>query len=214
MCGPEKLLSGYRAFRRNSYPAREELFRRLGFGQSPTTMVIACADSRVDPSLLFDAGPGELFVVRNVANLVPPFEAQGRFHGTSAALEFAVDGLGVTDILVMGHAGCGGIRASIDQVREKPVGEFIAPWIGLLSETRDGLIAATPDCSSEQLQVSLEHAAIAASLRNMQTFPFVRRALDEGRVRLHGAWFSIASGELHWRDAERGEFQVIDPQVG
>lgn len=192
---PSLLLDGYRQFRQAHLDEQAGLYRRLAKGQNPGVMMIACADSRVDPSAIFNAGPGELFVLRNVANLVPPYEMGGGYHGTSAAIEFAVEYLKVRDIVIMGHGQCGGIAASLSA---QPVGQFIAPWVEMISSTRDAVLENNPDADAATLQQVLEFDAIGHSLQNLQSFPFVQAALDAGRIRLHGAWFSIASGELRW----------------
>lgn len=205
MAIPEPLLDGYRNFKDLQLAHQAALYRRLAQGQTPQTMMIACADSRVDPATIFSAGPGELFVVRNVANLVPPYEENGGYHGTSAAIEFAVENLKVKNIVIMGHGQCGGIAASLS---ERPVGKFIAPWVDMISEARDAVLAENPGAGAATLQTALEHAAIGSSLNNLLTFPFVKSAVAEGRVQLHGAWFAIAQGELHWR-SHSGQFEKI-----
>lgn len=193
---PDLLLDGYRKFKDAHLAEQAALYRRLAQGgQSPSIMMIACADSRVDPATIFSTGPGELFVVRNVANLVPPYEQNGGYHGTSAAIEFAVENIGVKDIVIMGHGQCGGITASLST---RPVGQFIAPWVDMISETRDAVLADNPNADAATLQQALEFGAIGHSLQNLRSFPFVQAAVDAGRVRLHGAWFSIGSGELRW----------------
>ncbi len=202
---PDLLLDGYRQFKDAHLAEQAALYRRLAQGQTPQVMMIACADSRVDPATIFSAGPGELFVVRNVANLVPPYEQNGGYHGTSAAIEFAVEHLKVKDIVIMGHGQCGGIAASLSA---RPVGQFIAPWVDMISETRDKVLADNPNADAATLQQVLELGAIGHSLQNLRSFPFLQAAVDAGRVRLHGAWFSIASGELRWR-SQSNQFEKI-----
>lgn len=202
---PDLLLDGYRQFKDAHLAEQAALYRRLAQGQTPQVMMIACADSRVDPATIFSAGPGELFVVRNVANLVPPYEQNGGYHGTSAAIEFAVEHLKVKDIVIMGHGLCGGITASLSA---RPVGQFIAPWVDMISETRDKVLADNPNADAATLQQVLELGAIGHSLQNLRSFPFLQAAVDAGRVRLHGAWFSIASGELRWR-SQSNQFEKI-----
>lgn len=203
---PDLLLDGYRQFKDAHLAEQATLYRRLALGgQSPGIMMIACADSRVDPATIFSAGPGELFVVRNVANLVPPYEENGGYHGTSAAIEFAVENIGVKDIVIMGHGQCGGIAASLSA---RPVGQFIAPWVDMISETRDKVLADNPNADAATLQQALEFGAIGHSLQNLRSFPFLQAAVDAGRVRLHGAWFSIASGELRWL-SQGNQFEKI-----
>lgn len=207
---PQTLLDGYRRFRRERYPLEAERLRALSRGQSPHTMVIGCADSRVDPATIFAAAPGELFVVRNVANLVPPSEGKGTYHGTSAALEFAVVELGVSNIIVLGHALCGGVAAMLSDSGSQPAGRYIAPWVSLLSRAREEVMrdAALGDGPSRQR--ALEHLAIRCSLENLRSFEFVSEAVANGRLTLHGAWFSIAEGELYWLDRSAGVFQRVD----
>ncbi|WP_084395743.1 carbonic anhydrase [Henriciella aquimarina] len=202
---PEDLKDGYRAFRRGTYRHQANLYEELGRGQDPDIMIIACADSRAEPADIFNAAPGQLFVVRNVANLVPPFDDSGGLHGVSAALEFAVTALKVKHILVMGHGGCGGVNASLSAADDKPVGQFIAPWVSLLDKTRSDVLSGAP----EDPQRALEFAGIGTSLKNLMTFPFVEERVKAGELELHGAWFAIAEGELHWRDAGTGEFSVV-----
>ncbi|MEZ5816986.1 MAG: carbonic anhydrase [Hyphomicrobiaceae bacterium] len=206
---PTRLLSGYRDFRKDRYAEQAEHYRAVAHGQKPQTMVIACADSRVDPTMIFSAAPGELYVVRNVAALVPPRESQGTYHGTSAALEFGVTQLGVSNIVVLGHAMCGGIAASLEAATHKPVGEFIGPWIEQISGIRDELLERTEPSHREIRQQALERMAIQLSLDNLNTFPFVTERVEKGTLSLHGAWFSIADGALHWLDWDTGVFERV-----
>ncbi|MEP1143074.1 MAG: carbonic anhydrase [Henriciella sp.] len=197
-----ELLDGYKAFRNGAYAEKSELYHELGKGQDPDIMIIGCADSRAEPAEIFNAAPGQLFIVRNVANLVPPYEETDGLHGVSAALEFAVTALKVKHIVIMGHGGCGGVKASLSAAEDKPVGRFIAPWVRLLDATRDKVIASGTD----DPQTALEHAGVECSLEHLMTFPFVREAIDSGQLELHGAWFAIGLGELHWRDKKTGTF--------
>jgi len=211
----QDLIAGYRRFRASRYREARDLFSRLRDGQQPATMIIACADSRADPAMIFDAAPGELFTVRNVAALVPPYEEGGGLHGVSAALEFAVTALKVKQIVVMGHGGCGGIAASIAAAADRPVGQFIAPWVELAADARDAVLRNETIPRSDW-QEAVEHGAVGLSLKNLTSFPFVRAAFERGQLALNGAWFSIGKGELHWRDADTGAFTVVaanDPQV-
>ena len=211
----QDLIAGYRRFRASRFREARDLFHRLREGQQPATMVIACADSRADPAMIFDAAPGELFTVRNVAALVPPYEEGGGLHGVSAALEFAVTALGIKQIVVMGHGGCGGIAASLAAAADRPVGKFIAPWVELAADARDAVLRNEAIPRSDW-QEAVEHGAVGLSLKNLMSFPFVRAAFERGQLSLDGAWFSIGKGELHWRDADTGAFTVVaadDPQV-
>ena len=201
----EELIEGYRAFRNGTYRRQAELYEALGEGQSPSIMLIACADSRAEPSDIFNAAPGQLFVVRNVANLVPPYETTPGRHGVSAALEFAVTSLEVDHIVIMGHGGCGGVHASLSAARNAPVGEFIGPWVKLLDSARDKVLAANPD----DPQTALEYEGVETSIANLMTFPFVREAVEAGKLGLHGLWVDIGSGELKNLDGKSGQFVPV-----
>ncbi|MDJ0942407.1 MAG: carbonic anhydrase [Kiloniellales bacterium] len=209
--GTEDLIEGYRQFRRSEYPTQKRLFETLAArGQVPQTMVISCCDSRVDPAQIFSAGPGELFVVRNVANLVPPCGKGGDYHGTSAALEFAVTGLKVRNIVVLGHASCGGVRACLEGANDPDVGgRFIGPWMSILTPARDRVLSEHAGASDETRQRALEHAGVRQSIENLHSFPFVAQALAAGELRLHGAYFGIATGELAFLDSASGEFRTV-----
>ena len=206
---PSELAQGYRRFRQGRYVEEANRYRELAEGQTPRTMIIACADSRVDPATIFAAGPGELFVVRNVAAIVPPCDPDGGYHGTSAAIEFAVTGLKVANIVVMGHGQCGGISAALAAADDRPVGQFIGPWVSLIKDVRDDLLLRSPDKDAQERQRSLERMAVQQSLENLMTFPFISEAVDAGRLELSGAWFSIMEGELHWLDWDRGMFERV-----
>jgi len=198
------LIEGYRRFRSAGWARERERWSQLAEGQSPKVMVVACSDSRVDPSQIFDAGPGEMFVVRNVANLVPPFETDTGRHGVSAALEFAVTQLQVEEVVVMGHGFCGGCAAALTgQFDDAAHGEghFIADWIELLREARDKVRAH----QGEDFR-AMELEGVRVSLANLRTFPWVSEREADGRLKLHGAYFAIADGILHLLDEASGEF--------
>jgi len=187
------LLEGYQRFRAKGWPEQRRTFESLSRnGQAPETLVIACVDSRVDPAMIFNAAPGELLTIRNVANLVPPYAPDAAYHGTSAALEFGVRVLGVRQILVLGHGLCGGVRALLDGApRNAP--EFIGPWMGIAQQAR----ARALECAStEERQQAGEHEVIKVSLANLMTFPWIAERVARGDLKLHGAWFSIATGAL------------------
>lgn len=192
MAVPIELLSGYQRFRKHRYAVEELHYREIAKQQTPCTMVIGCADSRVDPATIFDAKPGELFVVRNIAALVPPYEESGAYHGTSAAIEFAVTSLQVNRIIVLGHGLCGGVMASLMAAEDRPVGRFVGPWVEILSSIRDELLERTPSSHDETRQKALERMAVQQSLENLMTFPFVSEAVEGGTLTLNGSWFSIA----------------------
>jgi carbonic anhydrase len=213
MAAPVDLIIGYRTFRAHQYAAEAERYRTLAeLGQTPRTMIIACSDSRVDPSRIFNARPGELFVVRNVANLVPPCEGQGDYHGTSAAIEFAVEHLRVERVLVMGHARCSGVSAFLANVAARKTPQtFIEKWISILGPAYRKLADKGAIHDPEVRQRAMEHIAVAHSLANMMTFPFVRQAVERGRLELVGGFFDISTGELQLLDRERGEFTLVQP---
>jgi carbonic anhydrase len=206
---PKDLREGYRRFRDGRLKVEADRYRALASEQNPATMIIGCADSRVDPATIFGASPGELFVVRNVAALVPPYEETGNYHGTSAAVEFAVTGLKVQNIVVLGHGMCGGISASLAVAEARPVGRFVKPWVELIGDLRDELVDRIPASQPELRQKALERMAIQQSLDNLMTFPFVAEAVDDGQLSLHGAWFSIADAELQWLDGSSGVFEAV-----
>jgi carbonic anhydrase len=207
----QDLIAGYRRFRANRFREARDLFRRLRDGQEPATMIIACADSRADPAMIFDAAPGELFTVRNVAALIPPYDESGGLHGVSAALEFAVTRLKVKQIVVMGHGGCGGIAASLAAAADRPVGRFIAPWVEIAAEARDAVLR-DESIPRADWQEAVEHGAVGQSLANLLSFPFVRSAYERGELNMDGAWFSIGRGELHWRNPETGAFSIVSAE--
>ena len=197
------LLAGYRRFRQTGYLQQRSRWAELAEGQSPRVMVIACSDSRVDPAQIFDTHPGEIFVVRNVANLVPPFETGGGYHGVSAALEFAVTQLEVPEIAVVGHGSCGGVAAALSRRFEGAApgeGGFVGHWIDLLDDARDRVTAAHGDGPAAVR--ALEQETVRVSLRNLTTFPFVAERVGDGRLRLHGAYFAIGDGVLYLMDAD------------
>ncbi|HEX9933006.1 MAG TPA: carbonic anhydrase [Allosphingosinicella sp.] len=204
------LIDGYRRFRETGWSRERDRWTELAEGQSPKVMVIACSDSRVDPAQIFDVRPGEIFVVRNVANLVPPYETSAGRHGVSAALEFAVTQLQVEEVIVLGHGFCGGCAAALTgQFDDAPHGEghFIADWIELLEEARAKVRSAHGDADWERPAFrAMELEGVRTSLRNLRTFPFVTEREADGRLALHGAFFSIAEGVLHLLDEASGEF--------
>ncbi|MES2338481.1 MAG: carbonic anhydrase [Pseudomonadota bacterium] len=191
------MVEGYYKFRGGEWLQERERWSELATGQSPKVMIIACSDSRVDPATIFGSRPGEVFVVRNVAALVPPFDESGGLHGVSAALEFAVTKLKVEEILVLGHGACGGVNAALTRslADAKPgEGGFVAEWIGLLDDARDKV--AAEHGTGDDGQKALEQEGVRVSIANLKTFPFVQKGLDDGTLSIHGAVFSIADGKL------------------
>ena len=204
------LLAGYRRFRETRYESEKARWRELAEGQSPRAIVIACSDSRADPATIFDTAPGEIFVVRNVANLVPPFEGGGGRHGVSAALEFAVTQLGVGQVVVMGHERCGGIHAALTgQFHNAPDGEggFVANWMSQIDE-RAAEIAASHGTGEAAARV-LEEVAIRQSLANLRTFPFVAQREQAGALEVLGCHFSISEGRLYMLDEVENAFHPV-----
>src|SRR5712672_3840823 len=186
---PQQLLEGYRTFTAQRLPTEQTRYRDLSErGQSPAVMVIGCCDSRVSPEVIFDAGPGELFVVRNVANLVPPYAPDGAYHGVSAALEFAVGALRVKHIAVLGHAGCGGVRAFAEPSPPLSPGDFIGKWMSLIAPAAEKL-GPPGDAPHADYLARLEQASIINTLGNLLTFPGLRKLIERGSVALHGAYF-------------------------
>ena len=203
------MLEGYRRFRDTGWTQQRDRWDELNEGQSPRVMVIACSDSRVDPAQIFDTSPGEIFVVRNVAALVPPFETNPGRHGVSAALEFAVQVLKVGEIVVMGHGKCGGCKAALNQgLKDAPPGEggFIHSWIELLDDAREKVVEKFGDDRSRNAERAMEQEGVKVSLANLRTFPCVRTKEQKGQIKLIGAFFAIADGQLHLLDEESGEF--------
>jgi carbonic anhydrase len=211
---PEHLIEGYRTFTSQRLPTEQTRYRELSErGQSPAVMVIGCCDSRVSPEVIFDAGPGELFVVRNVANLVPVFQPDGGAHGVSAALEYAVQVLRVKHVVVLGHAQCGGIRAFIDDIDPLSPGDFIGKWMQMFIKPGEQVSQREHE-SRQDFTTRIEKAAVFRSLENLMTFPFVRTKVERGEMSLHGAYFGVAEGSLFVLDPVAKEFRGISELVG
>ena len=210
----QSLLDGYRRFHDGPYKEQRQRYDSLANkGQSPKVMVIACSDSRVDPTLIFDAEPGQMFVLRNVANLVPTFDPNGGQHGVSAAVEYAVTQLKVHHILVLGHARCGGIAASFSgqfDNAEQGAGGFIAAWMAMIAPARDRIRAAAAMSPDIDAHSALELEAIRISIANLRSFPFVAAAEVAGTLQLQGALFDIADGILRVLDKDSGRFAPVE----
>jgi carbonic anhydrase len=200
----DDLIAGYRRFRAGTWRTERSRFEELSrLGQKPRALVIACSDSRTDPQMVFNAAPGELFVVRNVANLAPPYGPDEKPHGVSSAIEFAVRALRVREIVIMGHAMCGGIQALLNGAPAE-ISDFVGQWVRIAEPARARAMAAPP----EQRQDFCEHEAIRLSLQNLLTFPWIKSAVDAGELRLHGCFFDIRSGVLE-RLGDDGIFRPI-----
>ena len=204
---PEELLTGHANFMAGRYARERDRIRDLAAqGQNPTTMIIACCDSRSAPETIFDAGPGELFVLRNVANLVPNYQPDGGQHGTSAGIEFAVKALAIKNIVIMGHGRCGGIKAALNpDSTPLDAGDFIGKWMAMLGSLPDQ-ISQNDLMTPAERQTALERISIRSSIHNLRTFPSVAELEAAGKLAVHGAWFDISTGELWVMDDDTGDF--------
>jgi carbonic anhydrase len=212
MSFPQRLIDGYGAFASGRLQSEQHRYRELAErGQTPEIMVIGCCDSRVSPEVIFDARPGELFVVRNVGNLVPPFETGGSYHGVSAALEFAVGALKVKHIVILGHAHCGGVKAFADDAAPISPGDFIGRWMSLMAPAAEK-VGPRGTMSPEAYLERLEKASVVNTLDNLMTFPRLRKLIERGAVASHGAYFGVAEGELSVLDRTTGEFWPVKPR--
>jgi len=206
---PSQLVDGYRAFLAGGLRAEQDRYRELAqSGQSPEVMVIGCCDSRCSPEVIFNSRPGELFVVRNIANLVPPYAPDAQAHGVSAALEFGVMALRVRHIVVLGHAQCGGIKAFAEDAEPLTPGDFIGNWMKLMTPAAEKIGPRGSRPMDEYLTL-LEQANVALSLDNLMTFPRLRTKVERGDIRLHGAYFGVATGQLSVRDPASGKFTQV-----
>ncbi|MBQ7584720.1 MAG: carbonic anhydrase [Desulfovibrionaceae bacterium] len=207
-----KLTSGFKRFHKRWYQ-EEKLYQNLRHGQNPHALLIACSDSRVDPAILTDSLPGDIFVIRNVANLVPPYTKDQGFHGVSAAIEYAVKHLKVKDIIVMGHASCGGIKALVEEgqgehhTEEKD--EFIGPWVAIAKKAWEQVQASLPFAPKEDQIHACELLSVRLSLESLKTFPWVKSRLKKGELTLHGWYFDLKTGELLEYDEEREVFHPL-----
>jgi carbonic anhydrase len=209
MSSPQQLIEGFSRFREKHFAEDDALFRELvEQGQTPKILVVACCDSRVDPALVLDCAPGDLFVIRNVANLVPPAENQGQYHGTSAALEFGVRKLNIEHIIVLGHAHCGGIRALLEG-GVKQEDSFIAEWMGIARAAQQHVQQAFADATVEQRNRACEQRAILVSLNNLMTFSWIRERVERGALTLHGWYFDIENGQLLGYNATTHQFETM-----
>ncbi len=204
----DALIQGYRRFRSSAWPEHRQRYEELAVaGQSPRTMVIGCCDSRVAPELIFGAAPGELFVVRNVANLVPPYAPDSHYHGTSAALEFGIRGLEVEQLVVLGHGRCGGVRSLLEP---PPVAlkDFIEPWMALAAPACLRALAAAEGQGAAERQRRCEYEIVKVSLANLMTFPWIQQRVEVGKLALQGCWFDVGTGEL-MRLVPGGTFEAV-----
>jgi carbonic anhydrase len=206
---PQQLVEGYSAFRSGRLQSEQDRYRELAeTGQSPDVMVVGCCDSRVSPEVIFNARPGELFVVRNVANLIPPYAPDGGTHGVSAAIEFGVAALKVKHIVVLGHAHCGGVKAYAEDAEPLSPGDFIGKWMSLMAPAMEK-VGPRGDRSPADYLARLEQANVANSLDNLLTFPRLRKLIQRGSVAIHGAYLGVATGQLSVLDRETGDFRPV-----
>jgi carbonic anhydrase len=205
----DKLIDGYKRFRGNYFESDEQLFEQLSQGQAPDTLVIACSDSRVDPAIIMDCKPGDLFVIRNVANLVPPYETGGGYHGVSSALEFGVRALNVKHIVVLGHQYCGGINALLNGVVGIEGTQFIQPWVNMAHAAREKVLTTMPDAPKQEQLCACEMESVLISLNNLLTFPWIKQRVDQGELMLHGWHFNIEKGILTAYDPAAAEFKPL-----
>ena len=214
MTFPQRLIDGYNAFAAGRLPQEQDRLRELAeVGQAPEVMVIGCCDSRVSPEVIFDARPGELFVVRNVGNLVPPYTPDGAQRAVSAALEFAVQALKVKHIVVLGHAQCGGIRAFAQEAAPLSPGDFIGRWMSLIAPAAK-MVGPRGDMPFTDYLTRLEQASVVKTLDNLMTFPCVSILVERGRLALHAAYFGVATGELSVFDRAGGKFLPLGRSAG
>ena len=207
----DQLIEGYRRFRATGWSRERERWSELAEGQSPRVMIIACSDSRVEPAIIFDAKPGEMFVVRNVAALAPPFETEPGHHGVSAALEFAVTQLEVEEIVVMGHGFCGGCAAALTgqfDGAEHGAGHFIANWVEMLTDAREAVRSRHPTLDREAF-LEMELEGVRVTLANLRTFPWIAERERAGKLALHGSHFAIAEGKLYLLDEAEATFRPV-----
>lgn len=204
----ERLMIGYKKFHKKFYEKDEDCFETLAEGQHPKILVIGCCDSRVDPAIISSSSPGDLFVVRNIANLVPEFEKGGGRHGVSAAIEFAVINLEVEQIIILGHKQCGGIKALLFP-QETMAGGFVQEWMKIAEPAKQKALEAVGDADKDLLCTQCEKDSISISLNNLRTFPFIKEAEDQGRLNLSGIYFDFIAGDLHLLNEDTALFEKI-----
>ena len=205
-----RLVAGFRRFRAKYFSGEDALYHKLSTGQTPKTLIIGCSDSRVDPALISSAAPGEIFVVRNVANLVPPYEsAKSGFHGVSAAIEFAVVNLLVENVVILGHRQCGGIRALIAG-QQKKENSFVGRWMEIAHTARERVLAKYPDMDFEGQCKQCEMEGIVNSIENLKTFPFVTEAIEKRGLNLYGIYFDLEQGQLFEYDEPSSSFKQLE----
>ncbi|KAI9003075.1 carbonic anhydrase, partial [Gaertneriomyces semiglobifer] len=207
----QKFLRGFRRFHKTYFHENTSLFSKLQHGQAPKTLLIGCCDSRCDPAIITDCDPGDLFVIRNVANLVPPYipNEDQRHHGTSAAVEFAVKGLGVETIIVLGHTACGGINALMNTDLTGKNYEFISSWMAIATPAKERTLREFADADEETQRIACEHASILLSLENLMGYPFIRERLDKDQISVNGWYFDFKRGDLMAYNPDTHAFETM-----
>jgi len=207
MANTHKLLDGFKRFKQNYFGNDKQLYASMKEGQPAKILMVACCDSRVDPAILTDCDPGDLFTVRNVANLVPPCEEDQHHHGTSSAIEFAVKGLQVESIIIMGHANCGGIKG-LWESENLDDSQFIHRWVSIAQEAKEWVKVNHADKPNALQLKACEQRAVLVSLQNLMGFDFVRERVEQGTLKLHGWYFDLAAGELLCYNPETDQFET------
>ena len=205
----KKLIKGFKRFQQNYFKSDDALFDQLRHGQNPKVLLIGCSDSRVDPAILTDCRPGDLFVVRNVANLVPPYEPDAQYHGVSSAIEYAVRVLQVEHVIVMGHSHCGGINALMQSTAQSPASEFIDHWVDIARPAKEKVLQELADKPCDKQARACEQASVMISLENLLTFPWLAERVQAETLALHGWYFDLESGQMLAYHPESGEFEKL-----
>lgn len=209
MADVTKFITGIANFQQQHFGENPELANTLLSGQKPQALLIGCCDSRVDPALLTDSAPGDLFILRNIANLVPPYTKSDDYHGVSSSIEYAVCFLKVSDIIILGHSNCGGIDALMDSADGEEAGEFIGKWVNIAASARDKVLADMADEPREKQARCCEKEAILVSLKNLMTFPWVKERVAKGQLCLHGWYYNMGTGQLRYYNQLTGEYEIL-----
>ena len=204
------LIEGYKSFKSKHFEQSQSFEELVRYGQNPSSLVVACCDSRVDTAIVTGCKPGELFVVRNVANLVPPFEHDLRHHGTSAALEYGVNGLGVSDIILFGHSHCGGIRALMEMDENNNSSDFMSAWMDIAKPAKRRVLEQHPQGSADEQAHLCEKESLLISLNNLKTFPWIQERIKSNKLFLHAWYFDLSTGFIEAYQSETGEFIPLD----
>ncbi len=209
MADVTKFITGIANFQQQHFGVNPDLANTLLSGQKPQALLIGCCDSRVDPALLTDSAPGDLFILRNIANLVPPYTKSDDYHGVSSSIEYAVCFLEVSDIIILGHSNCGGIGALMDSADGEEVGEFIGKWVNIASSARDKVLSEMASEPEEKQARACEKEAILVSMKNLMTFPWVKERVAKGQLSLHGWYYNMGTGQLRYYNQVTGEFDIL-----